>query len=41
MLINEWMNALNTPVTLKIMIIDYLRHFELHLNEIDELINKI
>ncbi len=37
---NEWISALNTRVTLKEMIIDYLRHFELHLKEMEELINK-
>jgi len=37
---NEWITALNKNVSLKAMIIDYLRHFRLHLNEIDELINK-
>lgn len=37
---NEWITALNKRVSLKAMIIDYLRHFKLHLSEIDELINK-
>jgi hypothetical protein len=36
----EWITALNERVPLKAMIIDYLRHFKLHLSEIDELINK-
>lgn len=36
---NEWITALNVNVSLKSMIIDYLRHFKLHLNEIDELIS--
>lgn len=36
---NVWINALNDAVPLKSMIIDYLRHFELHLSEIDDLIN--
>lgn len=36
---NEWITALNETVLLKSMIIDYLRHFKLHLSEIDELIN--
>lgn len=36
---NEWITALNQHVSLKAMIIDYLRHFKLHLSEIDELIN--
>jgi hypothetical protein len=35
---NEWITALNGKVSLKNMIIDYLRHFKLHLNEIDDLI---
>jgi len=37
---SEWISALNDHVTLKNMIIDYLSHFELHLNEIQELMNK-
>ncbi|MBP2637091.1 MAG: hypothetical protein H6Q72_2998 [Firmicutes bacterium] len=37
---NEWITALKSRVSLKAMIIDYLRHFKLHLNEIDELIHK-
>ena len=37
---NEWISALNMRVSLKEMIIDYLRHFKLHLSEINELVNK-
>ncbi|MDO8898608.1 MAG: DinB family protein [Bacteroidales bacterium] len=37
---NEWITALNKNVSLKAMILDYLKHIKLHLNEIDELINK-
>lgn len=37
---NEWISALNMRVSLREMIIDYLRHFKLHLSEINELINK-
>ncbi len=37
---NEWITALNKPVSLKAMILDYLGHFELHLGEIDTLINR-
>lgn len=37
---NVWITALNKEVPLKEMIIDYLRHFKLHLSEIEELINK-
>jgi hypothetical protein len=37
---NEWLSALGDRVSLKNMILDYLRHFELHLSEIEELINK-
>lgn len=37
---NEWIASSLNRVSLKVMVIDYLRHFELHLNEIDELINK-
>lgn len=36
---NEWITALNNSVSLKAMILDYLRHFKLHLDEIEELIN--
>lgn len=36
---NEWISALNDTISLKEMMIDYLRHFKLHLNEIDALIN--
>lgn len=37
---NEWITALNKNVSLKAMIIDYLRHFKLHLSEIEELISE-
>ena len=37
---NEWITALNKNVSLKAMILDYLRHFKLHLSEIEELINR-
>lgn len=36
---NEWISALNDHVTLENMITDYLRHFQLHLSEIQELID--
>ncbi|HEX2945163.1 MAG TPA: DinB family protein [Clostridia bacterium] len=36
---NVWISALNNAIPLKAMIIDYLRHFRLHLSEIDDLIN--
>jgi hypothetical protein len=36
---NIWISALNDAVSLKSMMIDYLRHFRLHLSEIDDLIN--
>lgn len=36
---NKWITALGEEVSLQSMIMDYLRHFELHLREIDELIN--
>ncbi len=35
----EWITATNKHVTLKDMVIDYLRHLKLHLNEIEELMN--
>ena len=37
---NEWITALGEKVSLRNMISDYLRHFQLHLNEINELIEK-
>jgi len=37
---NEWISALNEKITLKAMVVDFPRHFKLHLNEIDELIDK-
>ena len=37
---NEWISALGEKVSLKNMISDYLRHFQLHLNEITELMEK-
>ena len=36
---NEWTTALGNNVSLKAMILDYLRHLKLHLSEIDELIS--
>ncbi|MBN1509532.1 MAG: hypothetical protein JW955_21975 [Sedimentisphaerales bacterium] len=36
---NEWMSALNQRISLEAMILDYPRHFLLHLGEIDELVN--
>jgi hypothetical protein len=36
---NIWITALNKEVSLKTMITDYLRHFRLHLDEIEQLIN--
>jgi hypothetical protein len=34
---NEWMASPDKKVSLKEMVIDYLRHFNLHLYEIEEL----
>lgn len=36
---NIWINALSNSISLRSMILDYLRHFKLHLSEIDMLIN--
>ena len=36
---NEWIASSTNKVSLRAMVVDYLRHFELHLSEIDELIN--
>jgi len=37
---HEWIAGPGNCISLEMMIIDYLRHFELHLSEIDELIKK-
>jgi hypothetical protein len=37
---NQWISAMDEQVSLKEMVVDYLRHFKLHLNEIDELIDQ-
>jgi hypothetical protein len=37
---NEWISALGEKVSLKVMMLDYLRHIKLHLDEINGLINK-
>lgn len=36
----EWIASPDKNITLKSMVIDFLRHLDLHLNEIDELIRK-
>ncbi len=35
---HEWISALNETITLQEMIIDFLRHFKLHLSEMDALL---
>ena len=37
---HEWISALNEKVTLESMMMDFLRHFKLHLSEIEELIHQ-
>ena len=37
---NVWISGTNEEVSLEAMVVDFPRHFKLHLNEIDELINK-
>jgi len=37
---NEWIASPEETVSLEDMVLSYLDHFELHLNEIDELINQ-
>ncbi|BDX38818.1 hypothetical protein CYCD_21730 [Tenuifilaceae bacterium CYCD] len=37
---NHWISAPNTTITLKEMVVGYLDHLKLHLNEIQELINQ-
>jgi len=36
---NVWISGSNEEVSLRDMVVDYLRHFKLHLSEIDELID--
>ncbi len=36
-----WISALDEEISLKAMVVDFPRHFKLHLNEINELINKV
>jgi len=36
-----WISALKDKITLRDMVMDYPRHFKLHLNEISELINQL
>jgi hypothetical protein len=36
---NQWISAKGEKISLKNMITDYLRHFKLHLGEIEELAN--
>ena len=37
---NIWISGLNEEISLEAMVVDFPRHFKLHLSEIDELINK-
>ena len=37
---NVWISGLNEKISLEAMVVDFPRHFKLHLNEINELINK-
>jgi len=37
---NVWISGLNEEISLEEMVVDYPRHFKLHLSEIDELIKK-
>ena len=36
---NVWISGLNEEISLEAMVVDFPRHFKLHLNEIDELID--
>jgi hypothetical protein len=36
---NVWLSALNEEVSLEAMVVDFPRHFKLHLDEINELVN--
>ena len=37
---NVWISALDEKISLKAMVVDFPRHFKLHCDEINELINK-
>ena len=37
---NIWISAMNQEISLEAMVVDFPRHFKLHLSEIDELINR-
>jgi hypothetical protein len=37
---NEWISALDEKISLRAMVVDFLRHFKLHCDEINELVNK-
>ena len=37
---NVWISGHNEEISLEDMVVDFPRHFKLHLSEIDELINK-
>ena len=37
---HQWITAINTRVTMREMVVDYLPHFQLHLREIEDLINR-
>ena len=34
-----WISGINEEISLEAMVVDYPRHFKLHLDEISELIN--
>ncbi|MBN1184322.1 MAG: DinB family protein [Bacteroidales bacterium] len=36
---NEWISGPDQKITLKTMVVDFTRHFKLHLSEIEDLIN--
>ena len=36
---NVWISGLNEEISLEAMVVDFPRHFKLHLNEIDELVS--
>jgi hypothetical protein len=37
---NEWISALDEKISLRAMVVDFLRPFKLHCDEINELVNK-
>jgi len=37
---HEWITAIDTKISMKEMVLDYLNHFKLHIKEIEDIINQ-